>query len=109
MFERGLEIAAQNAENILRRKLSRQFEIEVHGLKPNSRRLSKEAAFKEIYLGEKRFYRIIDLSVCRVSGNVLTVYMVVSGHKPGSLDQTWNQPPGSGPFKQVVANEIEVI
>ena len=107
LFERALEVAAQNAEKKLGRPVPRQFEIEMHGLAPKSRILKREDVFEEIYLGPDRFYRIIDVSVSRVSKNVSTVYMVISGHAPGPLNQTWNHPPGSGPFKQVLADEVK--
>ncbi len=106
LFEHALEVAAQNAEKKLGRPVPRQFEIAFGGF---SRILRKEDAFEEIYLGPDRFYRIIDISVCRVSKEVSTVYMVVSGHTPGTLNETWNQPPGSGPFKQVLADKVELI
>ena len=108
LFEHALEVAAQNAERKLGRPVPRQFEIEMHGLAPETRILKAEEALDEIYLGSDRFYRIIDISVCRVSKDVSTVFMVVSGHAPGTLKQTWNQPPGSGPFKQVLADEVKV-
>ena len=109
LFEHALEVAAQNAEKKLGRPVPRQFDFAMGGLGPNSRLLKKDEAFEEIYLGPDRFYRIIDLSVCRVSKDACTVYMVISGHTPGPLSQTWNQPAGSGPFKQVLADEVTLI
>ena len=108
LFDRALEIAAQNAEKVLGRPVSRTFEIEVHGLAPKVRLMEKDAAFDGIYLGPERFYRIIDLSVRHVSKDLTTVFMRISGHSPAPFDQTWNQPPGSGPFKQLLAAKIEV-
>jgi hypothetical protein len=108
LFEHALEVAAQNAERKLGRPVPRRFEIETHGLAPHPRVLKKDDAFEEIYLGPDRFYRIIDLAVRRVSKDVCTVFMGISGHTPGPLSQTWNQPPGSGPFKQVLADEVKV-
>lgn len=108
LFEHALEVAAQNAEKKLGHPVPRRFEIETHGLAPQPRVLKKDDACEEIYLGPDRFYRIIDISVCCVSKDVSTVYMVVSGHPPGALNQTWNQPPGNGPFKQVLADEVKV-
>ncbi len=107
LFEHALDVAAQNAEKKLGRPVTRRFEIEMHGLAPHSRVLNKDQVFDKIYLGPDRFYRIIDVSVCRISKDVSTIYMVVSGHRPGTLSQTWNQPPGSGPFKQVLADEVK--
>ena len=107
LFERALEVAAKNAEGKLGHSVPRRFEIEMHGLAPHSRMLTMDDALEEIYLGPERFYRIVDLSVRRVSKDVCTVFMGISGHTPGSLNQTWNQPPGSGPFKQVLADEVK--
>ena len=109
LFERALEVAAQNAEKKLGRPVPRQFEIELHGLAPHSGMLSKDLALEQVYINPMQFYRIIDVSVRRVSKDVSTVCMVISGHTPGPLSQTWNLPPGCGPFKQVLANELEVI
>ena len=106
LYERALDVAAQNAEAKLRCSVPRNFQIELHGGAPSARTLSKDEAFEEIYLGPDSFYRVIDLSVCRVEHGLSIVYMVISGHRPGPLDQTWNQPPGNGPFKQVLASEI---
>ena len=109
LFEHALEVAAENAEKKLGCPVPRKFEIEMHGLSPHVRILRKDDAFEEIYLGPDRFFRVIDLSVCRVAEEASTVYMVISGHTPGSLNQTWNQPPGSGPFKQVLADKVKLV
>ncbi|MGA2869607.1 MAG: hypothetical protein ABSF34_10660 [Verrucomicrobiota bacterium] len=109
IFEHALDAAAQNAEKKLGRPVPRQFEIEMHGLVPHSRILTKDLAFEEIYINPNQFYRIIDVSVRRVSKDISTICMVISGHAPGPLSQTWNQPPGSGPFKQVLADKLELV
>jgi hypothetical protein len=110
LFERALDIAAENAEKELGRPVPRSFEIELHGGRhPHPRIVKKDDAFEAIYLGPDRFFRVIDISVMRVSNDVSTVYMVVSAHEPSTWDRTWNQPPGSGPFKQVFAAKIAVI
>lgn len=108
LFERALEVAAQNAERKLGCPVPREFEIEMHGLAPNPRILRKEDTLEEIYLGPDHFYRIIEVAVRRISADVTTVFIGISGHTPGPLNQTWNQPAGSGPFKQVLANEVKV-
>jgi hypothetical protein len=107
LFDQALEVAAENAEGKLGHSVPRRFEIEMHGLAPQPRILKKDDALEEIYLGPDRFYRIIDLSVRRVSKDVCTVFVGISGHTPGSFNQTWNQPSGSGPFKQVLAGEVK--
>lgn len=106
-FERALTIAAETAERQLDRPVPRTFEIELHGLAPSPRNMSADDALDVLYLRPKQFYRIIDVSVTGVSKDVSTVFVCISGHAPGSWDETWNQPPGNGPFRQLVASEIE--
>lgn len=108
LFESALEIAAENAEMKLGHSVPRNFEIQLHGLAPQQRLLTKEGAFEAIYLGPDRFYRVIDLAVVSVSNKISTVFMRLSGHQPGTLEQTWDQPPGSGPFKQLLADEVKL-
>ena len=109
LFDRALETAAQNAEAKLGHTVPRKFSIEMHGLDAHPRVLEANDAFEEIYLGGDRFYRVIDLAVCGISADACRVFMRISGHAPGSFDQTWNRPPGSGPFKQILANDIKVV
>ena len=109
LFERALNVAAENAEQQLGRPVPRSFEIEFHGDYPLARMMKKDDAFEAIYLGPDRFFRVIDISVSRISKDVSTIYMAVSGHPPDTWDRTWNQPPGSGPFKQVFAAKIAVV
>lgn len=108
LFENALELAAKNAETFLGYAVPRTFEIEFHGLSSSSRLLSKESAFDKLYLGPDKFYRLIDISVRKISDQVCTVFLRISGHSPSAFDQTWNQPIGSGPFKQLLATQIEV-
>ena len=107
LFQSALETAADHAAGILGHAVPHAFEIEMHGLAPASRTLTVDEAFNEIYLEPERFYRVIDLAVLRVSGEVTTIFMRVSGHPPDTFERTWNQPPGSGPFKQLLPDKIE--
>ena len=66
------------------------------------------AAIHDLYLGTDRFYRIIDVAVIEVGKGHTTVFVRASDHKPASFEQTWNDPPGSGPFKQLIADSIKV-
>lgn len=108
LFENALEIAAQNAEKKVGHPISRNFEIELHGRSPKTRILGKEDTLDEIYLGPDRFFRIIDVAVRQISNTASTVFVGISGHPPGTWDETWNQPTGSGPFKQVLAENVSV-
>jgi len=108
LFKDALEIAAKNADKQLGRPVPRSFLIEFHGLASRSRVLQEDEALEAIYLGPDRFYRVIDVAVRSVSKDACTLFMCISGHSPGSFNETWNQPPGMGPFKQLRASQIKL-
>lgn len=108
LFDRALELAAENAEKKLGRPIPRKFEIEMHGFAPHPRTLQKNDALEAIYLGPDRFYRIVDVAVTRVSKDKSIVFMRISGHELGPMNKTWNQPIGSGPFKQLLPDEVKL-
>jgi hypothetical protein len=106
LFEDALETAARNAEAKLGRTVPRRFEVELHGGAPKPRLLTVDQALNEIYLGGDRFHRVIDVGVRRISPDRTTVFLGISGHPASSLAETWNDPPGAGPFKQIISDEI---
>lgn len=106
LFDRELEVAVANAERKLDHAVPCNFEIEMQGLTDRHSFMTKDEAVEMLYLGPDRFYRIVDLAVVGVSKDVCRVYVRISGHKPGQLSETWNQPAGSGPFKQLIPDEI---
>jgi hypothetical protein len=108
LFQDALNTALKNAEERLHRKLPPDLKVMLHGAGHSGDLLDPVAATKALYLGEDKFYRIIDVSVIRVSAKGTTVFVRASSHRPGSFEQTWNNPPGSGPFKQLIAKDIEV-
>jgi hypothetical protein len=108
LFDRALELAAENAEKKLGRPIPRKFEIEMHAFAPHPRMLQKNDALETIYLGPDLFYRIIDVAVTRVGKDKSIVFMRISGHEPGPMNKTWNQPIGSGPFKQLLPDEVKL-
>jgi len=55
----------------------------------------------------RNYHRIIDVAVIKVSRNENTIFMRASDHTPSTFDKTWNNPPGSGPFKQLISQKIE--
>jgi hypothetical protein len=55
----------------------------------------------ELYVGPDRFYRVVDVGVVEVQRDRTVIFMCVSGHPPSSFADTWNQPKGAGPFKQI--------
>jgi len=105
---RTLEAALHTAEKRLGRSVPHRLEIQFHGLAPHSRAMTPEDALEALYLGPDTFFRIVDVAVLQVLKDRCVVFMRVSGHKPGSFSETWNQPEGSGPFKQIDTHTIEV-
>lgn len=108
LFRDALDVAAKNAECKLGRAVPRVFEVLLFGAGYSGVKMFPEEAGRVLFLGQDRFYRIIDVSVVGVEVDRCRVFVRVSGHSPGSFDETWNDPPGSGPFKQLLAQDIEV-
>jgi len=108
LFARALEAATVQAEKQLRRSVSRQFEIELHGAGKSGCIVSPAEALDILFIDENRFYRIIDTAVIAVWDAKTRIFLRISSHAPGRFEDTWNQPSGAGPFKQILADPIQV-
>lgn len=108
-FKKALEEAMQIAENQLHRNLPHQFRIRLHGANHSGDELEVDQVAKALYLGEESFYRIIDIAVVEVHSQYTVLFVRVSAHAPSSWERTWNNPPGNGPFKQLVSLNIKVM
>lgn len=106
LFRAKLDEARSIAESNLGQPLPKNIGILRGSPGPDGRRISVEAAAAELFLSDTEFYRIIDLAVVEVSPDTAWVWARESGHQPAPFEATWNQPPGSGPFKQLIANHI---
>lgn len=106
LFQRELQAAIKNAEERLHRELPLEVKIVLHGAGHSGDLMDALTAARELYLGEDRFYRIIDLCVIKVSKKETTIFVRASSHTPGTFEQTWNNPAGNGPFKQLIPREI---
>jgi hypothetical protein len=102
----ALERAARSAEQALHRPVPRKFAIALHGLGHSGVLFRPEEIVDVIYLGEDRFFRIIDVAVTEVSPETTTVFMRISGHAPSEFATTWD-PQDLGPFKQIMAGHIK--
>lgn len=109
LFTEKLNEAARLAESSLGKPIPRTFVILRESPKSDGRRISVDQAVSELFVSDEKFYRIIDLAVVEVSPTTTCVWVRESGHGPCSFEQTWNQPPGSGPFKQLISGEIRVV
>jgi hypothetical protein len=108
-FNDALELAAVSAEQRLGKKVCRNFRVRLYGAGHSGDLLDPAEAVDSLYLGENKFYRIIDVSIIEVGSGFSTVFVRASSHKPASFERTWNNPPGSGPFKQLIAERIKVL
>lgn len=108
LFQVALQTAITNAEEQTHRKLPTDIAIALHGAGHSGDLMNPLAAAKNLYLGDKIFYRIIDISVLKVNKLKTTLFVRASSHTPSTFDQTWNNPPGNGPFKQLLSNEIKI-
>jgi hypothetical protein len=106
LFLRALNIAAENAEEKIGAPVSRSFRIELHAPESSGHLVSVDEALDHIYLGDDRFYRIIDVAIKELLPGESLAMVRVSGHPPEEFGKTWD-PSGTGPFKQIWARTIE--
>lgn len=110
LFRRYLDLAAQNAEERYKITVPRNFLIEFHG-KGHSHRIpiDVDTAINDLFIDENTFFRVIDIMVIEVRKSATRVFVRPSGHHPEGFERTWNNPPGNGPFKQLISLDLQVI
>ena len=109
LFSKALTQAAEEAERRLGRTIPHTFLVRLHGAGHGGELLDPAQVAEVLYLGEERFYRIIDIAVVEVTDHSTICFVRASEYRPGTFAETWNTPPGSGPFKQLQAAEIKVV
>ena len=65
-----------------------------------------DEALDRLFLGSDRFYRIIDVAIKKLLPGQSIAFVRASGHPPADFSKTWD-PSSLGPFKQIIAEEIE--
>ena len=108
LFSKALEDAAAYAEERLGRAVARDFEIELHGAGHSGICLSPDEALNLLFISEDRFYRVIDVAVIEIRPTKTRIFVRPSDHTPSAFEETWNQPPGAGPFKQIYAEHFRI-
>ena len=101
LFQRALNVAAENVEGKVAKPISRSFLIELHAPGSSGRLVKIDEALDHIYLGCDRFYRIIDIAIKELLPGESVAFVRVSGHPPDEFSKTWD-PSGTGPFKQIL-------
>jgi hypothetical protein len=109
LLDTALEKAAQNAEQILRQTIPRNFQISLFDPQNTSNDIDVDSAVELLYIGDDQFYAIIDVAVLEVTPRWTRVWMHPSGHQPRPFEDTYNYESGSGPFKQAIAIPIKVV
>jgi hypothetical protein len=104
LFYEAVEKAALDAEKFLERKIPRHVGIELHGANYSGVIITPDEAIDILFIDSNTFYRIIDFAVTSVTEEQTTVFVRASAHEPGPFERTWNNPPGTGPFKQIGPN-----
>ena len=99
LFERVISEAIDKTKARVDETISPNVMIEIHGAGHTGDIVSVNQAFESIYLGDELYWRIIDVAVKSIELNQTLVFVRVSGHKPTSFEETWNDPKGYGPFK----------
>jgi hypothetical protein len=106
LFLRALKSAADKAEEKLEKPIPRSFVVELRAPGSPERTLSVDEALDQIYLGNDRFYRIIDVAIKKLLPGEAVAFVRVSGHLPAEFSKTWD-PFTLGPFKQIIADKID--
>ena len=105
LFATALENAAREADRQLGTKVPRAFLVELHGAGHAGDLMEFDQVLSCIYLGETRFYKIIDVAIRAVSATNTIAFVRASGHQPVEFERTWN-PQELGPFKQLIPAKI---
>lgn len=100
-FHAALNAAAEAAERHYGRSVPRQFRVLLHGAGHPGDLMDLDEALSALYLGPEQSYLIFDVGFLEEDQGQSFMWVRASGHRPGSYSQTWNQPPGNGPFKVV--------
>jgi hypothetical protein len=108
LFLSALEIAADNAEKALGKKIPHTYEVILHCTGHSGDVLSVDEAAASLFIDENKFYAVIDVAVQQVSLNATRVFVRCSGHAPVPFEKTWNFSNGNGSFKQLFAQIREV-
>ena len=106
LFETALNEAAENAECVLHTNISRDFLIELHLY--GVRLCDVDTALDNLYLGEDRAYKVIDVAVLRVESDKTIVFVRVSGHDPVPWEETYQADKLKGPFKQMIYEDLKL-
>jgi hypothetical protein len=110
IFDIALENASINAEKAFNLDVPRRFHVEVRGGGMSYRILPAENVVDAIYIDENQFWLLINVMVIEVmpDANLTIVSLTITGHGPGTFEQTFSYSDGKGPFHQVLPLELKL-
>ncbi len=100
LFQSALELAALRAEQRLNLRVPRHFAIRLAFPHESVQLLSLERAAEELFLAPDKFYLIIDVGIVEIKPHEAIVLVRPAPGAPGPFHETWNEPAGTGPFRQ---------
>ncbi len=107
LFEAALEKAAQIAEAEFQLNVPRNFVVTIPGWGYPEELIDVDSASELLYISNDALPFIVNVCIRAISPYVACAMVMQTGHPPvSSIDKTYNTPPGSGPFKQVIAFKI---
>ena len=106
LFRFQLDLAVEAAEARLGHPFARCYEILRGSADRDGRRITIDDALEELWISPDRFHRIIDLAVADYSPAMTWIWVREAGYAPSTFEETWNDPPGAGPFKTLVFSDL---
>ena len=102
LFEKAIALAFSYGEQALQKGLPRRASFKLHGAGYSGEMANFDQVLDALYLGNEKFFRVIDISVLDVKQDETLLFVGVSGHAPSSFDKTRNAHSGMGPFNPVI-------
>jgi hypothetical protein len=110
VFEEAIEKAILAQEEIQNRQLPRNFEVQFYGMDVSGEIIDVDLATDLLYIGEDEFVYLVDIAALGANSKVTRFFVRVSGYPPkATFEETYNDPPGSGPFKQVIEMQFRQL
>jgi hypothetical protein len=101
LFISNAQKALKFAEKKFGIYIDENFDVELHGGGLAGEKISIDQCVDNLYLGNDRFFRVIDIGVKSIKGNKALLFVRISAHQPVKFEETWNTPSGNGPFKVI--------
>ena len=110
IFELALENASKNTEKAFNVAVPRRFHIELRGAGISYRVLPSESVVDAIFIDENQFWLLVNVMVIEVNleSNLTIISLTITGHGPGTFEQTFSYSEGKGPFHQVLPLELKL-